>query len=91
MKTRTVIAVLRRWVKTPRERWYRADFRSVLFGWIVGAGLLAWGLQGLAQSPSREVLLDVLKLVAGLVLLLWTVLWVLRPVEEPDHDEGTDG
>lgn len=90
-KTRTVIAALRRWAKSPRERWYKAEFRSVIFGWVMGAGLFAWGIQGFWQSPSSELPLDLLKFVGGLVLLLWTVLWVRRPVEKPDQDEATEG
>jgi hypothetical protein len=66
----------------PRERWYNGEFRSVIFGWLMGAALLAWGVEGFSQSPVSEVPLDLLKLVGGMVLLLWTVRWVRRPVKK---------
>lgn len=88
-KTRSVKTALQRWASSPRERWYNSEWRSVIFGWLMGAALLAWGVEGFSQSPPSEVPLDLLKLVGGLVLLLWTVMWVRRPVKKKAQDGAT--
>ena len=74
-------SVLSGWTKTPRDRWYQGvNARTVPFNLLMATILVAWGVQGLAESPGTGLLLDCLKLIAGVTILCGLWLWVRRPL-----------
>ena len=74
-------SMLSDWTKTPRDGWYQGvNARTVPFNWLMAAILVAWGVQGLMESPGTSLLLDCLKLIAGVTILCGLWLWVRRPL-----------
>ena len=80
-----VLSWLARYSRKPRGPWYRDNSREVASGFGLGVALTSWGARDIAGSGDPlSALVELGKIVIGLLLLAATLLFLRRPVTRDD-------